>query len=211
MIIKSMSRKDPSFDQLTNYMLANEGAEIDVRHNLPASSTSPDDMIAEFQKEHALLPFRVNGNALFHEILALAPNTDVPVRQQIKALRILAERYLERRAPLQLAIGVIHASTAHIHMHLMISSNALYSRRRISLPKSEFAAIKREIENYRIQQFPELGSKRIFDQPKKERTHTVREQAAKLRTGKPSHKDELATALKIVFENTITERPWTQL
>jgi len=202
MIIKSMSRKDPSFDQLTAYMLATDGAEIDVRHNFPASNTSPDDMIAEFQKEHALLPFRVNGNALFHEILALEPNTDVPVKQQIKALRVLAERYLERRAPLQLAIGVIHASTAHIHMHLMISSNALYSRRRISLPKAEFAEIKREIENYRIQQFPELGSKRVFDQPKKERTHTVREQAGRLRSGKPSHKDELAASLATILQKT---------
>jgi len=201
MIIKSMSRKDPSFNQLTAYMLASEGAEIDVRHNLPASSSAPDAMICEFQKEHARLPFRVNGNALFHEILALEPNADVPVQQQIKALRVLAERYLERRAPLQLAIGVIHASTAHIHMHLMISSNAIYSRRRISISKSEFAAIKREIETYRIQQFPELGSKRLFDQPMKERSATVREQAAKLRTGKPSHKEELAVSLATILKN----------
>jgi len=137
---------------------------------------------------------------MFHEILALEPNIELSKKKQIAALRKIAARYLDRRAPLQLAIGVIHAQTAHIHMHLMISSNAILSRRRISLPKSEFAAIQREIEEFRIQQFPELGRKRLFDQPKKERSRTVREQAAFLRSGKPSHKDELAKALTTVFK-----------
>ena len=162
MIIKSMSRKTPSFDQLTNYMLAPEGAALSVLHNLPIGNNTPESIVQAFEENHAELPTRANGNALYHEILALPPNTDLPKRQQIEALKKIAALYLDRRAAQQLAIGVIHAETAHIHMHLMISSNAVLSKKRLWMHKQEFADIQREIEEYKIQHFPELGSTRLF-------------------------------------------------
>ncbi|WP_459873885.1 relaxase/mobilization nuclease domain-containing protein, partial [Endothiovibrio diazotrophicus] len=146
MIIKSLSRKAPSFGQLLGYMVAPEGARVDLRHNLPASAGTFDAVVAEFAENHALLPRRANGNALFHEILALPPDAGISTKRQVEALRHLATRYLARRAPQQLAVGVIHADTPHVHLHLMISSNAVLSRKREWLKKAEFAAIQRELE-----------------------------------------------------------------
>ena len=91
MIIKSMSRKDPSFEQLTSYMLAADGASIELRHNLPVAANTAEQVISEFQKEHARLPFRANGTAMFHEILALEPNLERSRKKQIVALRKIAE------------------------------------------------------------------------------------------------------------------------
>ena len=195
MIIKSMSRKTPSFDQLTGYMLAPKGAHIGVAHNLPARRLTPENIIAEFMDNHALLPGRVNGNALYHEILALPPNIDVPKKQQIAALKQIAKRYLDLRASQQLAVGVIHAETAHIHMHLMISSNAVLSKKRVWMHKKEFAEIQRETEAYKIEHYPELGTKRLFDQETKAQKKSIREKAATLRTGQPSHKEQLAATV----------------
>lgn len=200
MIIKSMSRKTPSFDQLTAYMLAPEGAQIGVAHNLPAVASSPADIIAEFTDNHALLPQRANGNALYHEIIALEPNAEIPVKQQIAALRKIAARYLDRRAPSQLAIGVIHAETAHIHMHLMISANAVLSKKRVWLKKADFAEIQRELESYQLTQFPQLGKAQHYEQARQGMKRSTREQAASLRTGKASHKEELAASLKAALQ-----------
>jgi len=201
MIIKSMSRKTPSFDQLVNYMLAPDGARMEVAHNLPARRLSPEGIIAEFTSNHALLPKRANGNALFHEIIALEPNIDLPVKTQIKALRKIAVRYLERRAPQQLAIGVIHAETAHVHIHLMISANAVLSKKRVWMYKRDFAEIQRELEAYQLAKFPELGAAQHYDRARQGVKRTNREQTARLRSGKASHKEELATELNTILKN----------
>lgn len=195
MIIKSMSRKSPSFAQLTDYMLAPDGAHLSLAHNLPAGVTKATDIIREFTENHDLLPGRVNGNALYHEIIALPPGTDLPKMNQITALKRIAMRYLDLRAPRQLAIGVIHAETAHIHMHVMISSNAVLSKRRLRLAKCDFAQIQRETEEYKIEHFPELGTERLFDQKSKAQKKSIREKAASLRTGQPSYKDQLAATV----------------
>ena len=186
-----MSRKTPSFDQLTAYMLAPEGAQIDLEYNLPIGTRTEAEIAQAFEENHAFLPRRVNGNAMYHEILALEPNEAVSREEQIAALRQLAARYVDKRAPQQLAIGVIHAETPHIHIHLMISSNAVLSKSRVRLAKKEFGNIQREIEEYRIQHFPELGTRRYFDKSKKAERSSNREKAATLRTGQPSHKEEL--------------------
>ena len=141
-----------------------------------------------------------HGNALFHEIIALEPNTAVPVKVQIAALTELAERYIERRAPRQLAVGVIHADTAHVHMHLMISSNAVLSKRRLWLAKKDFAAIQREIEAYRLERFPELGTARHYAEAGRGIKRGHREQAAALRTGTPTRKQVIAAEIEAAMK-----------
>lgn len=190
-----MSRKSPSFDQLAAYMLAPDGAQIGVVHNLPASADTPEDIIQQFNENHALLPRRANGNALFHEIIALEPNTEISLRQQVAALRIIAARYLDQRAPNQLAFCVIHTDTAHVHIHLMISSNAVLSRKRVWLKKRAFAHIQREMEAYQLAKYPQLGAARHYDQSRQGMKRSSREQEASLRSGKPSHKQTLAATL----------------
>jgi len=196
-----MSRKTPSFKQLTSYMLTPKGADIALTHNLPAATTTPEEIVQEFADNHALLPGRVNGNALYHEIIALEPNADLPKRQQIAALRKIATRYLDRRAPQQLAVGVIHAETAHIHMHLMISANAVLSKKRVWLHKSDFADIQRDMESYRLKHFPELGTALHYNEAHEGPKCSNREQAAKLRTGKASHKEQLTVDVGKAFQH----------
>lgn len=201
MIIKSLSRKTPSFDQLVNYMLAPEKAQAGIVHNLPASADTPETIIDAFSENHAHLPSRANGNALYHEIIALEPNEKLSAKQQATALRQIAIRYLERRAPNQLAFGVIHSETAHVHIHLLISSNGVLSKKRIWMQKANFAEIQKDLEAFQLANFPELGTAQHYDRTRQGLKHSNREQSARLRSGKFSHKDELAASLAIVFEN----------
>lgn len=200
MIIKSLSRKKPSFDQLADYMLAEAGAKEMVRHNLPATARTMEKVVAAFEENHACLPKRANGNALFHEIIALEPNLDIAVKEQKKALVKIAERYLALRAPNQLAYGVVHTGTAHVHLHLMISSNAVFSKKREWLKKKEFADIQRDMEAYQHEHFPELGRSRHYDKTRDGLKRSNREQTMKQRTGKPSHREELALRIGEILQ-----------
>ncbi len=202
MIIKSMSRKEPSFDQLTTYALAPKGSQIAIRHNLPVSAESPEKIIGAFTENHASLPKRANGNALYHEIISLEPNIEISKKGQIAALQTIAERYLERRAPLQLALGVIHVDTAHIHMHLIVSSNAIFSRRRVWLKKMDFAIIQSDLEAFQLTHFPELGAAQHYDSASKGLKRNNSEQMASLRSKQPGHKEKLALELQSILQDS---------
>lgn len=199
MIIKSLSRKAASFGQLTDYMLAENGAQAALYHNLPANARTPENIVAAFEENHACLPRRVNGTALFHEIIALEPGLNIAVKEQAAALVRIAERYLNLRAPTQQAYGVVHTGTAHVHLHLMVSSNAVFSKKRAWLTKKEFATIQREVEAYQIEHFPQLGTTRLYHTSRDGLKRSNREQTVRLRTGKPSQNEQLAEFLKKVF------------
>lgn len=199
MIIKSLSRKAPSFGQLAAYVLAAKGARIDLRHNLPVTAETPEAIVRAFEENHALLSRRANGNALYHEIIALPPTTALPVTDLSAALVALAERYLDQRAPRQMAVGVVHGDTAHVHIHLMISSNPVLSRQRVRLSKRDFATIQREMEDARLRLYPALGPARPYTAPRAGMKRSTREQEAIRRRGAPNRKDDLAAALGSVM------------
>ena len=145
------------------------------------------------------MPLRVNGNALYHEIIALPPNDEIPVPEQRQALLHLAQMYLERRATQHLAIGVIHTETDSLHIHLMISSNGVLSRKREWLHKREFAEIQRELEAYRIEHYPRLGKERYYAGDRRQARLSQREQTLCRRTGKPTQKQQLITDLREIL------------
>lgn len=82
----------------------------------------------------------------------------------------------------------------------MISSNAVLSRKRVWMKKRDFAEIQREVEAFRIERFPELGATRHYDSEQQGMKKTAREQTASLRSGQPSHKEQLAGTLKTVLQ-----------
>jgi len=65
--------------------------------------------------------------------------------------------------------GVLHDDKAHnLHFHLMISANKYNSNKRHRLDKSKFSDIKKKVEYYVLENFPELEQKSIINS-KKER------------------------------------------
>jgi len=195
MIIKSMARKQPSFGQLIAYLDrdANGNSNAMLTHNLYGHALSSQAIEAEFLSNHSHLPKRKNGNALFHEVLVLEQNPNLSKSRQAEILKTLANEYLAKRAPDQLAFGRVHHNTDHAHIHLMISSNAVRSSRRKRLSKARFAEIQREIEQLALARFPELEDQLVYGRGHKhnQRKSTEREVQHKLRAGKPNQKDQV--------------------
>ena len=122
---------------------------------------------------------------------------------------------LFRSAPKCLAYGVIHFDREHIHMHIAITANNIREHRRHSLSKAAFRQIQKDVEAYRLREYPELGDNTYYDgraeRKKIEREKnfprlTDREKAMKARTGELSRKERDHYLIKGIFANVKSEK-----
>lgn len=195
MIIKSMSRKAPSFGQLMDYI--DRGADHEAPsafvRNLYALGHDRAEVLAQFQGNYAYLPQRKRGNALYHEVIVLEPQGHLGRDVVNRALHRLAAQYCVQRAPGQLAWGRAHHNTDFPHIHLMISANEARSDRRVRLSKAELAEIQRDLERWRGEHLPELNAQVVYGRDAQKRTpkQPVQEGEMVRRTGEPSQKQQV--------------------
>jgi len=201
MIIKSMPYKDANFQKLYAYIQHKAVGEQCVLRNFHLVDDQEEAPIIEaFEENVKLLPARKNGNLFYHEIISIKPSDDVPFERQFQALHDLAHHYLEQRARDHLAFGKIHFNTGNLHVHLMVSANALYSSRRHRLPKARFASIQKESEKWLNATFPDLQQEPCYQQRTAGRQAPSRsERERSKRTRKPSHKQELTQKMRDIL------------
>jgi len=221
MIIKSMSRKSPSFSQLVAYFNKEHYDNApSFTQNLWASAYDTKAVEQEFDHNATFLPKRANGNFLYHEVIALEKDQSVGAEKQAQILLDLAQQYARRRAPNQLVYGKMHKETDHLHFHLLISANGINGKSRYSLSRSQFAKIQRDVEQYKIEHYPELGQEKYYDVParmqrQKEAAEKFRQDEAvkianrefefKKRSGQKSNKETLRDQLKDIFQTSLSE------
>lgn len=169
MIIKSMSRKEPSFGQLAAYMSDEKSDRaFDLHHNLFARD--PGDIATEFEANAQRLGRRRGGNYLYHEILSIDTRLCGQSRDVREQLRLLALEFVQKRCPRNIVYGALHRDHAeHLHYHLMISANERGGAKRLRLTKAEFDVTKREIERSARTNYPELKQTEILDSSPKEK------------------------------------------
>lgn len=221
MIIKSMARKAPSFDQLIQYFHKDayyRKAPV-FTHNMWDIGT-PEEAAEELKQNATFLPKRANGNYLYHECIMLGhhPNVDHPKQERI--LLDLVQRYVELRAPDQMVYGRMHLDTNYLHFHLCITANTVRGKQRQWLSKAAFSNIQRELEKYKLSKYPELGDEKYYDlEARKQKREKAKADKAKLsrsefelkkRSGKLSQKERDRIAILDVFETALSELEVTQ-
>ncbi len=190
MIVKSMSRKVPSFGQLTQYIDRDEGQERwRIRHNVMARD--PDRIRGEFEQNGALLSKRKNGVYLYHEIISITRARGLSEEEQKARLQEIAETYVASRCPDNLVYGGLHQDKEHsFHYHLMISANRVGDSRRLRLSKAQFREVQVQLERHVLQTMPELEQKVAIDK-RAERRKSRSEAELERRTGEVPKKDQL--------------------
>ncbi len=203
MIIKSMSRKTPTFSQLASYIGQKSvgGSSGCFSRNLYYDGGDQKLVSALFYTNYNYLPPRKNGNALYHEVLVLPPQAHLSKARQTQILIDLARKYCELRAPWQLAWGRVHFDTDCPHVHLMISANSVHSPIRERLSKQSFARIQKQMEMYKEAKFPELTDSRVYNQDKPNQRPQITQAEGEMvrRTSRLSQKQEVAQKLKSIF------------
>ena len=206
MIIKSMSRKEGSFRQLIAYMEKDRG-EPAFGHNLCGNPFGRrDDLIREFEGNARNLKSRKNGNALYHEVISLEAGANLRKEEIVRILGEIGREYITRRAPHQMAFGMVHTDAKYIHLHICLSANAVGTDKRERLSKEAFARIQKDMEQLVRQKYTELAQTPVYTKERgKERLKTTQaEQEMKQRRGETSRKEDVKTRIHQIFETSRT-------
>lgn len=208
-----MSRKDPSFGQLVLYMDIGAGShDYYLAHNFLADPEDTVAIIKQFQ-ENADTLNHLGKVFMFHEVIAL-PIESHSLKNADAILVDLVQRYIDKRCPNQLVYARIHRERNRPpHVHLCISSNEIGQERRKRLTKKQFAQIQEELEAYQLEQYPELGDRRVYTQekPPERIKRTQAEMQIQKRTGKISDKQQIAQWIGEALEIAIAPTELQQL
>lgn len=201
MIIKSMSRKVPSFAQLLSYIEREPGQEeFCIRHNL--MSRDMDRIRAEFERNGTLLRKRKNGVYLYHEIISITRAKGLSAKEQKDRLYQIAQNYIAARCPDNLVFGGLHQDKDHsYHMHLMISANRAGQQNRLRLSKGQFREIQVQLEAHVLENFPELEQTLAIGKVSDRRLKKG-EVELERRTGKRPKREEVLERVQNAFDQS---------
>lgn len=207
MIIKSLSRKSASYDQLLDYMSRRSIPEYTLFHNIYRTQDK-QRVVHEFERMGESLPKRKNGNMLYHEILSIQRRNDVPLDMQKEALFAMVQQYLQARAPGQIGYGCMHVEKEHLHVHLMLSPNRVdRPEKRVRLKKSELWDIQSRMEMFLQERLPQLKERSLYSRKKAPALKkTERESQMELRTGQPSTKSQVRDLVNAILEQSPSEK-----
>lgn len=209
MIIKSMSRKESSFNQLIDYMGSGRADErFTIHHNI--FSRNPDQIKDEFYQNAGFLHRRTGGNYMYHEVISITRSDRLRLDEQKEKLRQIALDYIRDRAENNLAYGALHDDhDNNIHFHLIISANEVHSRNRHRLSKYRFDQIKKDLEKRVLECYPELQQKELINRSAEERISNKGSEL-KRRTGKTPQRDLVREKVKTIFEQVSTREEFLE-
>jgi hypothetical protein len=222
MIIKSMSRKHPSFAQLIDYIEGEtklKSRQFSIHHNL--YSRDREHLKEEFTENARHLHFRKNGVYLYHEVLSITRSQQIEENAQKATLQTIVQEYLKARAKNNLAYAVLHEETDNLHFHIVMSANEASDTHRKRFSKVQFANIQTSIEKWVLEHHPELEQKAVFHQNQTREERAEREakkshlsnrgEELKRRGGKTSQRDDVQERLADIFETARDPRHFADL
>lgn len=223
MIIKSMSRKHPTFAQLIDYIEGEsklQSREYSIYHNTYTRKT--DQLTSEFEENARHLKQRKNGVYLYHEVVSITRTQHIAENEQKSILKCIVESYIQARGKNNLAYAVLHEDTDNLHFHIVMSSNEAGNHHRKRLSKEQFSDIQNRLEAWVLKEYPNLEQKAVFhkNQTREERAEreAKRDQKAQLsnkgeelkrRGGKTSIRDEVQECLTDIFQTVTNPREFT--
>jgi hypothetical protein len=187
--------------------MGKEKGEPVFAHNLCGNPFGRrEDIVREFELNAGKLRSRKNGNTLYHEVISLEAGSNLQREEMIRILGEIGQEYAKRRAPNQIAFGMVHATAKHIHLHICMSANALGKDRPERLSREAFANVQKDMERLVLERYEKLAQRPVYtkDKSKECLKTTKNEQEMCNRTGEPSKKEDIKTKLHQFFERAQT-------
>ncbi|HKR06139.1 MAG TPA: relaxase/mobilization nuclease domain-containing protein [Bacteroidia bacterium] len=215
MIIKIKSHKRQVFKQILEYMLNDKDRLFDenknsfaITHNLKGK------VVAEWEKQYKANELfrkckRSDSVYLTHEILSW--HRDDAKNITLAKMEEMAREYVRQRNPKGMYVAVPHFDKQHYHIHICASGIEYKTGKSLRLTKPELQNLKKNIQQFQIDRFPEL-SKSIVQHGKNEKTLlTDKEYQIKLRTGRETDKEQLIGMLKTCYKKADSKETFLQL
>ncbi|MBX7226410.1 MAG: relaxase/mobilization nuclease domain-containing protein [Chitinophagales bacterium] len=162
-----------------------QGESFTLQHNVKGK-TIPS-WVKQFEKNEAgRVHQRSNSVVIYHDVLSFS-NRDTK-NLSLEKIEDMGRKYIELRNENALYIAIPHQDKDHWHVHFCISGVEISGlANRVS--RGEFANIKKELERYQIEKYPELSNSIVHhDTPKKKEILSEKEFQLTKRTKMPSER-----------------------
>lgn len=204
MIVKVKAFKKPQFKKLLEYMLNDKDRLFDenkksflITYNLRGNSI--DSWVKQYtENEKYRKVKRTDSVYLKHEILSWHKEDTKNI--SLEKLEDIAREYISLRNPRGMYVAVPHTDKDHLHIHICSSGIEYATGKSMWMGKKEFATLKKDIQNYQLQKYPELSHSTVEHGSNKENTVSDREYMFKKRTGKETNKEKLLSTLKKIYK-----------
>ena len=157
MIIKMLRCKQRSdIGRLVDYVLCdkerikNINDTFFIAHNMYARNQ--EEFKKAFYANDEFRKKRKNGVVIYHEVLSFSEKDKVTLKQ----LEYITQKYIALRANDAIVLAKPHIEEGHYHVHLLISGTACCSSKVMRLDNKQFAHVRKSIEKYQLEKYPEL-------------------------------------------------------
>lgn len=193
MIFKNKTYKRPKFDYLLRYMMEDKERLLDdhgqtfvVRHNVRGNNI--DEWAKQFRaNEQHRLRKRKNSVYVNHDIISFHRDSGQFLTPE-KLERIVRE-YIRLRNPKGMYVACAHTDRDHVHIHICTSAIEYRTGKSMRMSRQEFATLKKNIQQFQIEQYPELSRSVVNHGRKSKGRVSEKEMQFKLRTGKMSQRE----------------------
>lgn len=207
MIVKIKSRKNQTYRQLLEYMLHDNdrlsGKEgFVVAHNLKGNRI--DSWVDQLKAlEAGRVHRRKNSVTMTHEILSWHAD-DAKHMTKGKMERMTREYIRMRGVRGAKVLAIPHYNKSHYHVHLLVSGVDAVGRA-MRLSRDELRDLKINVQQYQVENFPELRNSLPAHGHKSSGRETDNEREYKKRTGKLSVREEVAMLVRSCHSQAISE------
>jgi len=176
-----------------------------IAHNLRGDSIT--EWTEQYQaNENYRQNRRKNQIYYTHEILSF--HKDDMKNISVDKLEDIARQYIDERNPRGLYVAVPHFDREHFHIHCCVSRIEYKTGKSLRLDKKQLLILKKNMELYQEQKYPELSRSAISHGQRKKVKALLseKEYQMKLRTGRATDKEQLLTILKTCYKKSISQK-----
>lgn len=205
MIIKSLTRKSPSYKQLLSYFVKEQKSSsrptdnFIIKHNVEGEQVK--DWVKHFEgNEQNRIIKRSNSIKIYHETMSFS-NAEKSISKSV--LMDLANKYIELRNPNALCVAVPHFDKGHAHIHFCFSGTEL-SGQSLRISREEFALFKKQLQEYQIEKYPELSHSVVEHGRKQKNKVKDREYQLTKRTKELSERQRTKQAIDNAYKHSLS-------
>lgn len=215
MIVKIKSHKSYGFKKLLNYMLFDKDRLFDdkrksfvISHNLHGKTI--DSWVEQFTLNESFRKIkRSDSTILTHEILSWHTKDAKDIT--LDKLKAMTNEYIRLRNSNGMFLAVPHFDKEHYHVHICTSGLEFRTGKSLRLSRSEFTKLKKDIQLFQQQHFPELSHSVVDHGKLKPERMSDKEFQYKLRSGRDSKREMLSAILKTCYKKAISRDTFLEL
>lgn len=179
-----------------------EGKSFVITHNLKGNKI--EGWVKQYKENETLRKRnRSDSTILSHEILSW--HKEDTANMSLEKMEAMASQYIQMRNPNGMYVAIPHFEKSHYHLHICASGVGYKTGKSLRMSKAEFQKLKKDIQNYQLEHFPEL-TKSVVEHGKQDKSKiTEKEYQYKLRTGRATEKEHVLGILKTCYKASVSK------